>query len=106
MDPKLEGYREDNILALLVTSDQYAPQLVMMLSPELFSTPHYQKIAETAFNYINKYGKAPSVHLRDLLEVELTRNDANGRNLNATLLDIEQLAPNLQPEYVLGELEF
>lgn len=103
MSATLKGSDEDNVLTLLCTSDQYAPSLVVDLTPQLFSTRAYRKIAEEAFKYIEKYGRAPGIHLRDILEPDLRRGD-DGIFLGRLLDDIDALAPQLQPDYVLSKL--
>lgn len=99
----LKGSLEDNVLTLLCSSDQHAPGLVLHLKTELFSTRQYRKIADTAFRHIEQYGRAPGAHLRDILEADLMRGE-EGLLLKRIIDDIDALAPELQPEYVLSKL--
>jgi hypothetical protein len=100
---ELKGSLEDNVLTLVCTNDQHAPGLLITLTPQLFSTRHYRKIAELAFVHIEKFGKAPGAHLRDALEADLRRGE-EGLLIKRILDDIDALAPSLQPDYVLGHL--
>lgn len=101
---QLKGNLEENVLTLLVQFDQYASVLLIQLSPDLFSTRQYRKIAEKAFAHIEQYGKAPGAHMRDLLEPDLRRGE-EGILLGRILDDIDALAAALQPEYVLEQLD-
>jgi replicative DNA helicase len=100
----LQGAIEENTLTLLCWSDLYAPDLTLRLSPELFSTRAYKDIAEAAFAHIERYGKAPALHLWDLLEVKLRRGD-EGKLLRSTLEQMKELNETLQPQFVLDSLD-
>lgn len=100
----LKGALEDNILTLLVWSEQHSPRLAIELQADLFSTRAYQRIAERAITYIEQYARPPRAHIRDLLEDELRRAD-EGPLLGRTLAAMEELEAELQPEYVLEKLE-
>ena len=99
----LQGSLEDNILTLLCWSAEHASALTLELTPDLFSTRNYRKIAEVAFEYIRDYSNPPGAHLYDILENELRRGN-DGKNLRDILEAMEALTPNLQPPYVLSEL--
>lgn len=101
----LQGALEENVLTLLVWSDQHASRLSMELAPELFSTRAYQRIAKHAVDYIQRYGRAPRAHIRDLLEESLRRAD-EGQLLSRTLDAMQALEAELQPEFVLEKLEY
>lgn len=100
---KLKGSLEDNILTLLVTSDKYAPSLLLHITPDLFSSRSYRRIAEKATEYIENYNRAAGVHIRDLLEQDLRRGE-EGVVLLRILSDLDALAPDIQPEFVMSEL--
>lgn len=99
----LQGSLEDNILTMLVHSGEHAANIALQIAPDLFSTPKYRTIAETAANYLLVYGKPPGVHIRDLLEKELSRGD-DGKILSSVLNDMDTLIPNLHAQYVLDGL--
>ena len=99
----LAGSLEDNILTLLVHSAEHAANIAIQIAPELFSTPKYRTIAQKAGDYILVYGKPPGVHMRDLLETELTRGD-DGKIFARHCDDMDTLIPDLNAQYVLDGL--
>ena len=99
----LAGSLEDNILTLLVHSAEHAANIAIQIAPELFSTPKYRTIAQKAGDYILVYGKPPGVHMRDLLETELTRGD-DGKIFARHCDDMDALVPDLNAQYVLDGL--
>jgi KaiC/GvpD/RAD55 family RecA-like ATPase len=100
---KLQGSLEDNILTLLCWSDEHAPAISLQVTPELFSTRAYRKIATKALEYNGAYSKTPGVHLRDLLEGDLQRGE-DGKLLGRVLEDMDGLKEAIQPDYVMSEL--
>lgn len=99
----LTGSLEDNILTLLVHSAEHSANIAMHIAPDLFSTPKYRTIAQRASDYLLVYNKPPGVHIRDLLEKELTRGD-DGKLFSRVLDDMDTLLPDLNADYVLAEL--
>jgi KaiC/GvpD/RAD55 family RecA-like ATPase len=105
MEIQLKGSLEDNLLTLLVWSEEHAPMLAMRLGKELFSTRVYQDIAQAGLKYIEDYGKPPGPHIRDLFEKRLTRGGDEGRFLKQAIDAMEALAPDIQPDFVFAELD-
>lgn len=99
----LEGSLEENTLTLLCFSDRYAPQLILRLTADLFSTRAYREIADAAIQYLEQYGKPPGVHLRDLLESKLRREE--GKFMATVIAAMEKQAPSVNPDYVLPQLD-
>ena len=99
----LAGSLEDNILTLLVHREEHAANIAIQIAPELFSTPKYRTIAQKAGDYLLVYGKPPGVHMRDLLETELTRGD-DGKIFARHCDDMDALIPDLNAQYVLDGL--
>ena len=99
----LAGSLEDNILTMLVHSAEHAANIAIQIAPELFSTPKYRTIAQKAGDYLLVYGKPPGVHMRDLLETELTRGD-DGKIFARHCDDMDALVPDLNAQYVLDGL--
>lgn len=89
---------------MLCWDPQHAPQLVFQLTVDLFSTRTYRKIAEAAIEHLNKYGTPPRAHLRDLLEDQLRRGE-EGQLLRRILDAMDGLYAELQPDYVLSQLD-
>jgi replicative DNA helicase len=103
-EEKLSGSLEDNVLTCLCFDSDNAAIIAVKVDPRLFSTRAYQKIAKVSIDYLEHYGKPPRSHLRDLLEQDLKRGE-EGRFLNQILDAMDRLAKDLQPEYVLQELD-
>jgi len=104
MADKLTGATEDNVLTVLCFNKQHASRVAMEITPDLFSNRNYQKIAEEAIKYIDKYNEPPGTHIRDLMEKELTHGETAGLLLK--IIDaMESLEANLKVEFVLDKLE-
>ena len=101
---ELRGALEDNILTLLCWDETHAPGLALRLTPEIFSTRAYRKIADIACDHIGQYSLPPRSHLIDLLEDDL-RKSAEGSLLRDTLARMEDLARDIQPDFVLTKLD-
>lgn len=99
----LKGSLEDNVLTMLAHSTEHAAMLTITVTSDLFSTRAYRKIAEKTITFIQTYNEPPGVHLRDILEDDLRRGE-DGRLLARVLDDMDNLAPDLRPDYVLSEL--
>lgn len=100
----IKGALEENVLTLLCWHEEHAPMLAMRLQPALFSTRAYRDIAEKAIEHIGRYSVPPRGHLKDILESNLRKGD-EGKLLWATLEAMETLQSEMQPQYVLGELD-
>jgi hypothetical protein len=101
---QLQGSVEDNVLTMLCFDEQNAATVALRVEPALFSTRAYQRIAEVAVGYLERYHRPPRAHLRDLLESELHRGE-EGRFLAQVLDAMDALALELQSDFVLGQLD-
>jgi hypothetical protein len=104
VDKLLKGGLEDNILTILCFDSKHASQLALRVPVDLFSTRPYRVIAKAAYAHLERYGEPPRLHLYDLLEADLRRGD-EGKLLGSTLNAMKALAPEIQTEYVLSELQ-
>ena len=104
MPDQLIGSLEDNVLTMLVWDEHNAPNVALKVLPDLFGTRAYQKIAQSAINYMSTYGSPPRGHIRDLLETDLSRGE-EGRFLSQIIDAMERLASDLQAPYVLSQLD-
>lgn len=104
MSLTLQGATEDNVLTLLVWSEQHASMLFMSLTDDIFSTRSYQKIAKAALTYIERWQRPPQMHIMDLLEGDIRRGE-EGRQLLEVIQQMQQLSTHLQPDYVIAELD-
>jgi replicative DNA helicase len=100
---QISGILEDNILTALCWSPEGAPAISLKISPELFSTRHYQRIASAALEHLRRYNCPAKAHLRDYFEKDLRKEQ--GRIFQETFQFMEELAPHLQVDYVLEELD-
>ncbi len=101
----LTGSLEENVLTLLCFDAQNAPALATRITPELFSTLAYRQLAKVAINHLERYHTPPAAHLRDLFEDKLRRGTDDAKLLRQTLDAMDALAPGIQPQYVLAELD-
>ena len=100
----VQGSLEDNVLTVLVWSLQHSASVAIQCPPEIFSTRAYQKIAEKAHEFLQKYNEPPQAHIYDLLEPELERGD-QGKFIGKILSAMDDLKDRLNIEYVLNELD-
>jgi hypothetical protein len=101
----LRGSIEENVLTVLCTSEQYAMRVALQAPPELYSNPHYKKIAGVAIDYLYRMQKPIGPHLRDVLEQDLRPATQEAALLGSYIQAMEALAPNLHVDYVLEELD-
>jgi len=102
------GELENNVLTGLVWDAVCASTIAVSLGAEqerLFSTPLYRQIARAALGHFARYSKPPGVHIRDLFEEALKKDDDNAFLLNQAIEQMARLAPSLQAEYVLDALD-
>jgi replicative DNA helicase len=95
---------EESVLTGLVWSDELAPQIIIRLKAEDFSSRQYQRVARQAITHLERYGKAPGAHMPELLSRDLTRG-SEGQLLRMLLQGMEQVAPRLQSSFVLEHLD-
>lgn len=100
----MTGSLEENVLTLLVWSDTHAPTVAMQVNDDLFSTEAYRLIASRTLDYFEKFGNAPKVHAKDLLERELRRNDSRTTMLNIVFDTMERIQANINPDYITSRL--
>ena len=103
MDAQIRGSLEENVLTLLCWNEDLCQALSGRLKPANFSTKPWQRIATLAIKHIETYKRPPGQHLRDLLETELREN--KDELLAFTLNSMERLRLDIQPEFVLQELD-
>jgi replicative DNA helicase len=94
---------EENLLCLLCWNEQYAPALTVKVNEKDFSTETWRRIAEVAINHIQKFKKPPQLHIRDLLEREL--REEKDEMYRFALSSMEQIHTQIQPEFVIAELD-
>jgi hypothetical protein len=91
-------------LTALVWDDKAAPIIAARITPSWFPARLHQIIAAAAVEFAQKYCTAAGAHIGDLLDAHLADRE-NGAVLRDILADMKELAPKLNPEYVLDGLD-
>jgi replicative DNA helicase len=101
----LGGGIEDNTLTGLCWNDNIAPQIALKVKPPDFSTQVYRRIAEVAFDFLQRHNRCARIHLYDILEDDIKRGN-DGRFMYEVLREMEtRMAPELNEAFVLSELD-
>lgn len=100
---KLSGALQENILALLTMSDDYAAVVRNSIDLPLYSNEIYRNIATRSYDYIDSFKKAPKDHLPDIME-DYVGDDREGMMYAQALQDLRQLGETLNVRYVLNNL--
>ena len=103
-DPYPQSIQE-NLLALLSFSDQYAPVLIHLISPKLFQSETYQEIVRRVSKYVEQYGQAPKHHLGDLFEDLLAVKDQKAQYYENVLRQIHTISGGINERYVLDSVD-
>ena len=96
---------QENILSVLAYSDKHSVLLSDLVKPELFQSVVYQEIVERILTYVKSYGKAPKLHLSDLMDDILSRQDERAALYGKVLAQIQELSNQLNEQYVLDSIE-
>lgn len=104
MEQELRGALEENVLTLLCFSEKYAARVALAVSPDLFSTRAFRRMAEFATTHLAKYSKPPRVHLRDNFESEIQRGGTEGEFIERTISSMERIENEVQAEVVLDQI--
>lgn len=98
-----------NFLFAVIHRDDLAALIWEKLRPEMFDlrTFHLQHtLAERCYTFWREYKRTPGdVHIVDLLENELKRNDERGKWYVSFIQNARQGAPGLNIDYVKARLE-
>ena len=100
----LQGSLEDNTLTALCWNERLAPQIALKVKATDFSTDVYRRIAGSALDFLDRLHRPARAHIGDILEHEIKRG-ANGRFMQDVVEEMARLAPLLNEEHVLGELD-
>ena len=100
----LQGAIEDNTLTALVWNERLAPQIALKVKSTDFSTDVYRRIAAAGLDFLDRHHRPARAHIADLLEYELKRGQ-NSRFTRDIIDEMERLAPLLNEEHVIGELD-
>jgi replicative DNA helicase len=93
----------ENLLVLLVFSDETAPLIINNVKVELFENVYYQNIVKKTVDYYNLFKETPKQHIADLLETEL--KTSNAEIYLKILNSIYQIKETVNIKYVLKSLD-
>jgi predicted nucleic acid-binding protein len=100
----LGGSLEDNTLTALVWNERLAPQIALKAEARDFSTDTFRRIATAALDFLERHHRPARAHIGDILEHDIRRG-VNGRFMLEVINEMERLAPLLNEEHVIGELD-
>jgi uncharacterized membrane-anchored protein YjiN (DUF445 family) len=105
-EEKLSGALQENILTLLVHSDDGCKIIRSAVTPRLFESAVFRTIAEHAIDYIDQFHEAPKAHIVDSLEVILTdeKEPRRAASFRRLLVQMEQEKEDVKVEYVVSQL--
>jgi len=100
----LSGADEENCLIALCYSAENAATIASRVTADLFATRSYRHIASAALKYVERYHEPPKRHIYDLLEERLDQGK-EGANLLRILEGMEEIAPKINEEFVIDNLD-
>lgn len=99
------GSLQQDALVLLCLDDAKAPIVRGVVDVNLFGGP-YRVIAERAYDYLDKFKKAPGLHLPNLLSDKLEGDNAREAELYDDILDkIYKAKDGINADFVMSQLE-
>lgn len=104
MSQSLSGALEESVLTALCWHTELASNIAMKVTADLFQTRSFRVIAQAAIDHVIRYTEAPRNHLPDILESAINRGEA-GDQLWKQIGRMEQIQGELQPDYILAELD-
>jgi replicative DNA helicase len=100
----LGGSVEDNTLTAIIWNERLAPQIALKVEYRDFSTDVYKRIAHAGLDFLSRHHAPARAHITDILEQDI-KTGQNGRFMLEVIGEMERLAPHLNEEHVLGELD-
>lgn len=101
----LHGSLAENVLIVLCFYDDEAQMIRNSVSPDLFESSVFQRIARVAIEYGDQYSESPKEHLPDLLEDSLrSSDDSTARLYDKTLENLFEAQTGVNPTFVLNKL--
>lgn len=102
---QLEGSTQENVLALVSSSDRYCSLVVQNVPVELYSDRTMRDLATQVYNYVHLYRCAPKDHLPDLVEDRLQEGVKDAEVMRQILETIHGLLTSgFNEEYVVNQL--
>lgn len=102
MQDRMPGSLQENILTLLVHSEEYGRQLAHIIDPTLFEGD-YRVFGERAIDYWRRYSRPPGPHMPDLLSdvLESGKNDPRAAHYRAIIAEMLRLAESINGPYTV-----
>lgn len=101
MPDRLPGSLQEDLLTLLVHSDEHGRVIANLVDPTLFEGD-YRVIAERAVDYWRRYSKAPGPHMADLLsDILESKHDRRAGTFRAILVDMLRLSEAINAKYAI-----
>lgn len=101
---RLPGTLQENLLTLLVHSDEHGKVVANLVDPALFEGD-YRIVAERACDYWARYGRAPRAHMADLLsDILESTHDRRGGTFRSILIEMLRLSEAINPKYAVDSL--
>ena len=101
---RLPGSLQENLLTLLVHSDEHGRVVAGLVAPALFEGD-YRVIAERAVDYWARYSRAPGPHMADLLsDILESKHDRRGGTFRSIIIEMLRLADSINPKYAVDSL--
>ena len=95
---------QDNILTLACYSDKNHALIRNTVAVNLFTNKVYRQIVSAAYDYIDRYKKAPKDHIADELEEELAKEGQESSLMLETLEAARNLSTEVNEDYVVTQL--
>lgn len=106
IEEPLSGALQENLLCLLVFSDQYCKLVRGAVTPHLFESAVYKEVASHAITFIDQFGEAAKEHISDSLEDILKGDDKRKATSYKRLLENLFIASSaINAEYVISQLQ-
>ena len=104
-EERLSGALQENILTLLVFSDDACKLIRSAITAKLFESAVFREVASHAIDFIDQFGNAPGDHIADSLEDILTGEDQRKATSYKRLLENLYAAKDgINADYVMSQL--
>jgi len=101
---RLPGSLQENLLTLLVHSDEHGKIVAGMVDPALFEGD-YRVVAERAVDYWARYRRAPGAHMADLLsDILESKHDRRAGTFRSVLVEMLRLSEAINAKYAVDSL--
>lgn len=101
----LLGSLQEDVLVLVIFDNERAPIIRGVVDLSLYGGP-YRIIASRAYDYIDRFKRAPGIHLPNLLSDKLEGNNPREAALYTEILDsLNAAQTSVNPPYILSQIE-